>query len=85
MKMADTVRFAIALHAGAASDRVLLAQETGARSPHPAQARHEASPGTAFLGIAASLPIAACDCTLELEDTAGSKMRVHLKAAASPP
>ena len=25
-----------------------------------------------------------CDCTLELEDTAGSKMRVHLKAAAPP-
>jgi len=26
----------------------------------------------------------ACTCTLELEDTAGSKMRVHLKAATPP-
>ena len=25
-----------------------------------------------------------CDCMLELEDAAGSKMRVHLKAAAPP-
>jgi hypothetical protein len=32
----------------------------------------------------ATVPIGECDCTLELEDTAGSKMRVHLKAAAPP-
>ena len=50
-----------------------------------AQARHEASPGTAFLELPPPLPIAACDCTLELEDTAGSKMRVFILKAASPP
>ncbi len=50
-----------------------------------ASKEHEASPGTRIPGIAASpcrLPPG--DCTLELEDTAGSKMRVHLKAASPP-
>ena len=32
----------------------------------------------------ATVPVGACDCMLELEDTAGAKMRVHLKAAAPP-
>jgi hypothetical protein len=32
----------------------------------------------------ARMPAGACDCMLELEDTAGAKMRVHLKAAATP-
>jgi len=49
-----------------------------------AQGSHEASPGTAFLELPPPVPIAACDCTPELEDTAGSKMRVHLKAASPP-
>jgi hypothetical protein len=30
------------------------------------------------------VPGGACDCTLELEDIAGAKMRVHLKAATPP-
>jgi hypothetical protein len=32
----------------------------------------------------ATVPAGACDCTLELEDPAGSKMRIHLKAATPP-
>jgi len=32
----------------------------------------------------ATAPVGAYDCMLELEDTAGAKMRVHLKAAAPP-
>ena len=31
-----------------------------------------------------TVPAGTCDCTLELEDAAGSKMRVHLKAATPP-
>lgn len=32
----------------------------------------------------AAVPTGACDCALELEDTDGSKMRIHLKAAPPP-
>ena len=46
--------------------------------------RRGADPTPQFLELAASLPTGVCDCTVELEDTAGSKMRVHLKAARPP-
>jgi len=48
-----------------------------------APGKHEADPGTTFVEFP-PVPTGACDCTLELEDTAGSKMRVHLKAATPP-
>jgi len=41
----------------------------------------EARTAATFLELAPPSPTGACDCTLELEDTIGSKMRVHLKAA----
>ncbi len=41
----------------------------------------EARTGATFLELAPPSPTGACDCTLELEDTIGSKMRVHLKSA----
>jgi hypothetical protein len=41
----------------------------------------EARAAATFLELAPLSPTGACDCTLELEDTIGSKMRVHLKAA----
>ena len=45
----------------------------------------ESGPRATLRGTATSrVPPGACDCTLELEDTAGSKMRVHLKAATPP-
>jgi hypothetical protein len=46
--------------------------------------RHDSGCGTTFVELSPTVPIGACDCTLELEDTAGSKMRVHLKTAAPP-
>jgi hypothetical protein len=32
----------------------------------------------------AAVPAGACECTLELEDADGAKMRVHLKGVATP-
>jgi hypothetical protein len=55
------------------------------------QGRRESGPMATFVELSppadhgfAAAPAGACDCTLELEDTDGSKMRVHLKAAAAP-
>ena len=44
----------------------------------------EAAAAAPFLELAPSAFAGPCDCTLELENAAGSKMRVHLKAAAPP-
>ena len=49
-----------------------------------AEQGHASGPATAFLELPASLPAGTCDCTLEWENAAGAKMRVHLKAAPSP-
>jgi hypothetical protein len=38
----------------------------------------------AFLELAPSASIGDCECTLELENAAGAKMRVHLKHIAMP-
>jgi len=37
-----------------------------------------------FVELPPSLPASGCDCTLELEDADGSRMRLHLKTAAPP-
>ncbi len=37
-----------------------------------------------FLELAASTRIGCCQCTLELEDISGAKMRVHLHSAEAP-
>ena len=42
----------------------------------------EARTVATFFELAA--PAGSCECTLELEDAAGAKMRVHLKAAQPP-
>ena len=44
----------------------------------------EPGPPTTFVEWPAPMPAGLCDCTLELENATGSKMRVHLKAAALP-
>jgi hypothetical protein len=49
-----------------------------------ARTRHEPQVAATFVPLPPLLPASVCDCTLELEDAAGSKMRVHLKAAAPP-
>jgi hypothetical protein len=53
--------------------------------------RRESGPIATFVELSsaaepgfAAVPAGVCDCTLELEDTAGSKMRVHLKTATPP-
>ena len=44
---------------------------------------HEPGSGTTFVELPPVSP-GACDCTLELEDTGGAKMRVHLKGIEAP-
>jgi hypothetical protein len=46
--------------------------------------RHEHGPAATFVELPPPVPAGECDCTLELEDAAGAKMRVHLKAAVPP-
>ena len=46
--------------------------------------RHEPGPAATFVEWPAPMPAGAGDCTLELEDAAGSKMRIHLTSAALP-
>ena len=53
-------------------------------SAAPAGTCRELSAANAFVELSPSLPAAGCDCTLELEDADGSRMRVHLKTAAPP-
>jgi len=38
----------------------------------------------AATGLACSIPAGSCDCTLELEDADGAKMRVRLSGVATP-
>jgi hypothetical protein len=54
-------------------------QQTG--TPMAGQA--ETGPAT-FFELANPLPTGACECSLELENAAGAKMRVHLKGVVSP-
>ena len=49
-----------------------------------ARKRHKPGPAADFVELPPPAPTGACDCTLELEDAAGSKMRVHLRAATPP-
>ena len=46
--------------------------------------RHEPDPATAFVELPPAVPVGPCDCTVEWEDAAGAKMRVHLKATPPP-
>ena len=38
----------------------------------------------AFLELAAAPRVGSCQCTMELEDDSGAKMRVHLQSAEAP-
>ena len=49
-----------------------------------ARERHGSDPTATFVELPPALAVGTCDCTLELEDATGSKMRVHLQAAALP-
>lgn len=51
----------------------------------PTALRRQASdPPATFVELPPPVPTGECDCTLELEDTRGAKMRVHLKATMLP-
>jgi hypothetical protein len=49
-----------------------------------ARVPHEPGPAATFVELPPPVPAGECDFTLELEDAAGAKMRVHLKAAVPP-
>jgi hypothetical protein len=63
-------------------DYYSLKKRVDRSNPAPDQA--ERSSATPFLELAPSAFASTCECTLELEDAAGSKMRVHLKGTATP-
>ena len=42
------------------------------------------SPVATFLELAASTRVGSCQCTLELENASGAKMRIHLQGAETP-
>lgn len=44
----------------------------------------EGGAATAFFELTPPVAPGSCECTLELEDSGGAKMRVHLKGAATP-
>ena len=44
----------------------------------------EGDPGTTFFELTPPLAAGSCECTLELEDSGGAKMRVHFKGVATP-
>lgn len=44
----------------------------------------EESPVATFLELAPPTRVGSCQCTLELEDASGAKMRVHLQSAEAP-
>jgi hypothetical protein len=58
----------------------LLKKHVERHSP-TALRRQESDPPPSFVELPPPVPTGECDCTLELEDTRGAKMRVHLKAA----
>ena len=45
---------------------------------------HGPGPMATFVEWPPAVPAGPCDCTLELEDARGAKMRVHLKAVTPP-
>jgi hypothetical protein len=48
------------------------------------QDRPQAGSTATFVELAPAVPVGPCECDLEMEDAAGAKMRIHLKAATPP-
>jgi hypothetical protein len=55
-----------------------------ARSVGRAAEGREFGTTNTFVELSPSLPASGCDCTLELEDADGSRMRLHWKTAVPP-
>jgi hypothetical protein len=53
--------------------------EAAAIPVHPGE-----GPGATFVELAPPTRTGSCQCTLELEDACGAKMRVHLQSAEAP-
>ena len=54
-------------------------RETAAASNTP-----EGDPAVTFFELTSPMAPGACECTMELEDSGGAKMRVHLQGIATP-
>ena len=75
-----------------AAGGLLLTQRAGGQQGAAARGGSEKElPSPTFLELAppaeqgsAAVPVGPCECTLELEDADGAKMRVHLKGVATP-
>lgn len=53
-------------------------------APTAAKQRERRAAATTFLELPVSATAGGCECTLELEDARGAKMRVHVKGAQAP-
>jgi hypothetical protein len=60
------------------------ASEGGAADQRRPRVRGGARSVPAFLELAPPLRVGSCQCTLELEDDSGAKMRVHLQGTETP-
>ena len=60
------------------------ASEKSAADQRRSLARGGARSVPVFLELAPPAPVGSCQCTLELEEASGAKMRVHLQGAEAP-
>jgi hypothetical protein len=72
-------RTARALRIGYYSLKRRVEQSSGEVSGRPAP-----GPATAFVEWPTAMPARTCECTVELEDAVGSKMRIRVTSAALP-
>jgi hypothetical protein len=70
-----TIAHALGLDYNALKDRIASAS--------PAVCRRETN-GPAFVELISPTPTRFSECTLEIEDRRGTKMRIHLKSSESP-
>ena len=82
VKMAD--RYGLCRTARALPAEYYLLKKHVERHGATSGGRHPSAPVSTFVELPPPEPTGPYDCTLELEDTEGAKMRVHLKAATPP-
>ncbi len=58
-------------------------QESAAEIDAPEEKNEDGPPAT-FIELAPSTPTGSCQCTLELENVGGAKMRVHFQGPEAP-
>jgi hypothetical protein len=82
VKMAD--RYGLCRAARALPVEYYLLKKHVEQDGRTSSERHASAPLATFVELPSPVPTGECDCTLELEDTDGAKMRIHLKAATPP-